>query len=180
MAKRKVLTKEENCGIIGSIKKGPIFAIDPGTYNCGYALMDTDTQSFVAGTIKPKSTANPVERLVYVSRELKLLMSAQELSDVVMETYYTQPGRGSNPNAIPQLRGVIIEYAVSNLGLTPIEVNASHARKVALGRGGDKETAHRMLRKSKWFKAITNNKELGPDALDAVILAIAAYTERIQ
>lgn len=180
MAKRKDLTNSEKCDIIGPINGGLILGIDPGTYNCGYAFLDTTNKAFSAGTITPKYNANAVERLVYVSAELKRIMSERKPAAIVMETYYPFQGRGKNPNAIPQLRGVIIEYAYSNLGLTVIEINASHARKVALGKGCDKEAAHALLRRTKWFKAIPNRKELGPDALDALVLAIAAYTERIR
>jgi Holliday junction resolvasome RuvABC endonuclease subunit len=178
--KRKSLTEPEKCGIIEEIKKGIIYAIDPGTYACGYSVLNTTTNILSAGTIKPKSSAKPIERLVFVAGELKRLMREAAPTHVVMETYYPFQGRGKNPNAIPQLRGVILEYAYSELGITPIEINASHARKIALGKGCDKETAHALLKRTKWYKDIPNRKELGPDALDAIVLAAAVFKERIK
>lgn len=149
-----------------------VLAIDPGTHIMGWAVYKPD-ELVEYGGIEVRAESE-ISRLAFLATEFDGLIKKYNPNVVAIEQYFTRSGQA--PTAVPKLIGYLL-ISSFRYGVVPIEINALHARKLALDKGYvRKEDAHEAFSKTKYY-----NKDITcPDALDAAILAIGGYKEHQQ
>jgi len=153
-----------------------ILGIDPGTINCGYAIISKDGRELKlceAGLIKIKSKILQ-EQIVEMVEGLDLIFSNHEISEVAIEDMFY----AFNPKSViklAQFRGAISLKILQKFGnfaeYTPLQV-----KKAVTGNGkAQKEQVAFMVKRLLGIK-----KEIKPlDITDAIAIALT-HSQRIK
>ena len=156
--------------------KKKILGIDPGTINCGYAIVEKDKGSvklIEAGLIKIK-TRILQEQIVEMTEGLDLIFSNHTIDEVSIEDMFY----AFNPKTViklAQFRGAISLKVLQNFGnfaeYTPLQV-----KKAVTGNGkATKEQVAFMVKRILCIK-----KEIKPlDITDAIAIALT-HAQRIR
>lgn len=153
-----------------------ILGIDPGTINCGYAIVEKDKSNIKlieAGLIKIK-TRILQEQILEMTEGLDLIFKNHKIDEVSIEDMFF----AFNPKSViklAQFRGAISLKVLQNFGnfaeYTPLQV-----KKAVTGNGkATKEQVAFMVKKLLGIK-----KEIKPlDITDAIAIAIT-HSQRIR
>ncbi|APW66894.1 crossover junction endodeoxyribonuclease RuvC [Poseidonibacter parvus] len=153
-----------------------ILGIDPGTRNCGYAVIEKingKTKLIEAGLIKIK-TKILQEQIVEMTEGFDLIFDKHEISEVSIEDMFY----AFNPKTViklAQFRGAISLKVLQRFGnfaeYTPLQV-----KQAVTGNGkADKEQVAFMVKKLLGIK-----KEIKPlDITDAIAIALT-HSQRIR
>lgn len=156
--------------------KKKILGIDPGTINCGYAIIEKDKGSIKlieAGLIKIKSRILQ-EQILEMTEGLDLIFSKHKIDEVSIEDMFF----AFNPKTViklAQFRGAISLKVLQEFGnfseYTPLQV-----KKAVTGNGkATKEQVAFMVKRLLGIK-----KEIKPlDITDAIAIAIT-HSQRIR
>jgi len=156
--------------------KKNILGIDPGTRNCGYAIVEKDGSNIrliEAGLIKIKTTILQ-EQIVEMTEGLDMIFSNHKIDEVSIEDMFY----AFNPKTViklAQFRGAISLKVLQEFGnfneYTPLQV-----KKAVTGNGkATKEQVAFMVRRLLGIK-----KEIKPlDITDAIAIAIT-HGQRIR
>jgi len=156
--------------------KRKILGIDPGTINCGYAIIEKDIRELKlceAGLIKIKSKILQ-EQIVEMMEGLDLIFSNHKIDEVAIEDMFY----AFNPKSViklAQFRGAISLKILQNFGnfaeYTPLQV-----KKAVTGNGkAQKEQVAFMVKRILGVK-----KEIKPlDITDAIAIALT-HAQRIK
>ena len=156
--------------------KKKILGIDPGTINCGYAIIEKEKSSvklIEAGLIKIK-TKILQEQIVEMTEGLDLIFSNHTIDEVSIEDMFY----AFNPKTViklAQFRGAISLKVLQNFGnfaeYTPLQV-----KKAVTGNGkATKEQVAFMVKRLLGIK-----KEIKPlDITDAIAIALT-HAQRIK
>ena len=156
--------------------KKKILGIDPGTINCGYAIVEKDgnsTKLIEAGLIKIK-TKILQEQIVEMTEGLDLIFSNHDINEVSIEDMFY----AFNPKSViklAQFRGAISLKVLQEFGnfseYTPLQV-----KKAVTGNGkATKEQVAFMVKRLLGIK-----KEIKPlDITDAIAIALT-HAQRIK
>ena len=156
--------------------KRKILGIDPGTINCGYAIVEKDKNSLKlieAGLIKIK-TKILQEQIVEMTEGLDLIFSNHKIDEVSIEDMFY----AFNPKSViklAQFRGAISLKILQNFGnfaeYTPLQV-----KKAVTGNGkATKEQVAFMVKRLLGIK-----KEIKPlDITDAIAIALT-HSQRLK
>jgi len=156
--------------------KKNILGIDPGTRNCGYAIIEKDGSNIrliEAGLIKIKTTILQ-EQIVEMTEGLDMIFSNHKIDEVSIEDMFY----AFNPKTViklAQFRGAISLKVLQEFGnfneYTPLQV-----KKAVTGNGkATKEQVAFMVRRLLGIK-----KEIKPlDITDAIAIAIT-HGQRIR
>lgn len=156
--------------------KKKILGIDPGTINCGYAVIEKDNRDLrlcEAGLIKIKSKILQ-EQIVEMVEGLDLIFSNHEISEVAIEDMFY----AFNPKSViklAQFRGAISLKVLQKFGnfseYTPLQV-----KKAVTGNGkAAKEQVAFMVKRLLGIK-----KEIKPlDITDAIAIALT-HAQRLK
>ena len=153
-----------------------ILGIDPGSKNCGYAILDKEKNSIKlieAGLIKIKTTIlqNQITELI---EGLDIVLKAHKIDQVAVEDIFF----AYNPKTVlklAQFRGALSLKILQDYGnfaeYTPLQV-----KKAVTGNGkATKEQVAFMVK-----KILKINKEIKPlDITDAMAVAIA-HSQRVR
>ena len=149
-----------------------ILGIDPGSHNCGYAIINGEKNNInliEAGLIKTKSV-NLKDQIIELISGLDIIFKSNKIDTVVVENIFY----AYNPKSVlklAQFRGVIICKVMQEFGnfyeYTPLQV-----KKSLTGNGkADKMQVSFMVRKILGIK-----NEIKPlDITDAIAIAIAHH-----
>ena len=153
-----------------------ILGIDPGTINCGYAIIQKDVKSvklIEAGLIKMK-TRDLQHQIVELIEGLDLIFSKHEISEVAIEDMFY----AFNPKSViklAQFRGALSLKVLQEFGnfaeYTPLQV-----KKAVTGNGkAQKEQVAFMVK-----RLLNIKKEIKPlDITDAIAVALT-HSQRIK
>ncbi len=153
-----------------------ILGIDPGTINCGYAVLEKEgskVKLIEAGLIKIK-TKILQEQIVEMTEGMDLIFKAHEINEVAIEDMFF----AHNPKSViklAQFRGAISLKILQNFGnfaeYTPLQV-----KKAVTGNGkAQKEQVAFMVKRLLGIK-----KEIKPlDITDAIAIAIT-HSQRLK
>jgi len=153
-----------------------ILGIDPGTINCGYAILDVINKKaklIEAGLIKIKSR-NLQEQIVEFVEGLDLILSKHDISEVAIEDMFY----AHNPKTViklAQFRGAMSLKILQEFGnfaeYTPLQV-----KKAVTGNGkSSKEQVSFMVK-----RLLNLKQEIRPlDITDAIAVAYA-HSQRIK
>ncbi len=156
--------------------KRKILGIDPGTINCGYAIVEKDKNNLKlieAGLIKIK-TKILQEQIVEMTEGLDLIFSNHKIDEVSIEDMFY----AFNPKSViklAQFRGAISLKILQNFGnfaeYTPLQV-----KKAVTGNGkATKEQVAFMVKRLLGIK-----KEIKPlDITDAIAIALT-HSQRLK
>ncbi len=156
--------------------KKKILGIDPGTINCGYAIIEKDRSNIKlieAGLIKIKTRVLQ-EQILEMTEGLDLIFSKHEIDEVSIEDMFF----AFNPKSViklAQFRGAISLKVLQVFGnfseYTPLQV-----KKAVTGNGkATKEQVAFMVKRLLGIK-----KEIKPlDITDAIAIAIT-HAQRIK
>lgn len=156
--------------------KVKILGIDPGTINCGYAIVQKEgnrIKLIEAGLIKIK-TKILQEQIVEMTEGIDLIFKAHEINEVAIEDMFY----AHNPKSViklAQFRGAISLKILQNFGnfseYTPLQV-----KKAVTGNGkAQKEQVAFMVKRLLGIK-----KEIKPlDITDAIAVAIT-HSQRLR
>ncbi|WP_419766386.1 MAG: crossover junction endodeoxyribonuclease RuvC [Arcobacter sp.] len=156
--------------------KKKILGIDPGTINCGYAVIEKDNRDLrlcEAGLIKIKSKILQ-EQIVEMVEGLDLIFSNHEISEVAIEDMFY----AFNPKSViklAQFRGAISLKVLQKFGnfseYTPLQV-----KRAVTGNGkATKEQVAFMVKRLLGIK-----KEIKPlDITDAIAIALT-HAQRLK
>ena len=160
---------------MNSLKK-KILGIDPGTINCGYAILEKEGRNLKlceAGLIKIKSKILQ-EQIVEMIEGLDLIFKNHDISEVAIEDIFY----AFNPKTViklAQFRGAISLKILQNFGnfaeYTPLQV-----KRAVTGNGkAQKEQVAFMVKRLLGIK-----KEIKPlDITDAIAIAYT-HSQRIK
>jgi len=149
-----------------------ILGIDPGTINCGYAILEVENNRpklIEAGLIKMKSRVLQ-EQIVEFVEGLDLITSRHEINEIAMEDIFF----AFNPQSViklAQFRGAITLKILQDFGnfdeYTPLQV-----KKAVTGKAkATKEQVAFMVK-----KILNIKKEIKPlDITDAIAVSITHY-----
>ena len=149
-----------------------ILGIDPGSHNCGYAIINGEKNNInliEAGLIKTKSV-NLKDQIIELISGLDIIFKSNKIDTVVVENIFY----AYNPKSVlklAQFRGAIICKVMQEFGnfyeYTPLQV-----KKSLTGNGkADKMQVSFMVRKILGIK-----NEIKPfDITDAIAIAIAHH-----
>lgn len=149
-----------------------ILGIDPGSHNCGYAIINGEKNNInliEAGLIKTKSI-NLKDQIIELISGLDIIFKSNKIDTVVVENIFY----AYNPKSVlklAQFRGAIICKVMQEFGnfyeYTPLQV-----KKSLTGNGkADKMQVSFMVRKILGIK-----NEIKPlDITDAIAIAIAHH-----
>ncbi|AXK49783.1 crossover junction endodeoxyribonuclease RuvC [Aliarcobacter trophiarum LMG 25534] len=153
-----------------------ILGIDPGTRNCGYAVIEKngrDLKLIEAGLIKIKTTILQ-EQIVEMTEGIDLIFKAYKIDEVSIEDMFY----AFNPKTViklAQFRGAISLKILQNFGnfaeYTPLQV-----KQAVTGNGkATKEQVSFMVKKLLGIK-----KEIKPlDITDAIAIALT-HSQRVK
>ena len=153
-----------------------ILGIDPGTKNCGYAVIEKsgrDLKLIEAGLIKIKTTVLQ-EQIVEMTEGIDLIFKTHKIDEVSIEDMFY----AFNPKTViklAQFRGAISLKILQNFGnfseYTPLQV-----KQAVTGNGkATKEQVAFMVKRLLGIK-----KEIKPlDITDAIAIALT-YSQRIK
>ena len=153
-----------------------ILGIDPGTKNCGYAVIEKsgrDLKLIEAGLIKIKSTVLQ-EQIVEMTEGIDLIFKTHKIDEVSIEDMFY----AFNPKTViklAQFRGAISLKILQNFGnfseYTPLQV-----KQAVTGNGkATKEQVAFMVKRLLGIK-----KEIKPlDITDAIAIALT-HSQRIK
>ena len=153
-----------------------ILGIDPGTKNCGYAVIEKsgrDLKLIEAGLIKIKTTVLQ-EQIVEMTEGIDLIFKTHKIDEVSIEDMFY----AFNPKTViklAQFRGAISLKILQNFGnfseYTPLQV-----KKAVTGNGkATKEQVSFMVKRLLGIK-----KEIKPlDITDAIAIALT-HSQRIK
>ena len=153
-----------------------ILGIDPGTKNCGYAVIEKsgrDLKLIEAGLIKIKTTVLQ-EQIVEMTEGIDLIFKTHKIDEVSIEDMFY----AFNPKTViklAQFRGAISLKILQNLGTfseyTPLQV-----KQAVTGNGkATKEQVAFMVKRLLGIK-----KEIKPlDITDAIAIALT-HSQRIK
>ncbi len=153
-----------------------ILGIDPGTKNCGYAVIEKsgrDLKLIEAGLIKIKTTVLQ-EQIVEMTEGIDLIFKTHKIDEVSIEDMFY----AFNPKTViklAQFRGAISLKILQNFGnfaeYTPLQV-----KKAVTGNGkATKEQVAFMVKRLLGIK-----KEIKPlDITDAIAIALT-HSQRIK
>lgn len=153
-----------------------ILGIDPGTRNCGYAVVEKsgrDLKLIEAGLIKIKTTILQ-EQIVEMTEGIDLIFKAHSIDEVSIEDMFY----AFNPKTViklAQFRGAISLKILQNFGnfaeYTPLQV-----KQAVTGNGkATKEQVSFMVKRLLGIK-----KEIKPlDITDAIAIALT-HSQRIK
>lgn len=153
-----------------------ILGIDPGTKNCGYAVIEKigrDLKLIEAGLIKIKTTVLQ-EQIVEMTEGIDLIFKNHKIDEVSIEDMFY----AFNPKTViklAQFRGAISLKILQNFGnfaeYTPLQV-----KQAVTGNGkATKEQVSFMVKRLLGIK-----KEIKPlDITDAIAIALT-HTQRIK
>lgn len=153
-----------------------ILGIDPGTRNCGYAIIEknkNDLKLIEAGLIKIKTTILQ-EQIVEMTEGIDLIFKAHEINEVSIEDMFY----AFNPKTViklAQFRGAISLKILQNFGnfseYTPLQV-----KQAVTGNGkATKEQVSFMVKRLLGIK-----KEIKPlDITDAIAIALT-HAQRLK
>ena len=153
-----------------------ILGIDPGTKNCGYAVIEKsgrDLKLIEAGLIKIKTTVLQ-EQIVEMTEGIDLIFSKHKIDEVSIEDMFY----AFNPKTViklAQFRGAISLKILQNFGnfseYTPLQV-----KQAVTGNGkATKEQVSFMVKRLLGIK-----KEIKPlDITDAIAIALT-HSQRIK
>ena len=153
-----------------------ILGIDPGTKNCGYAVIEKsgrDLKLIEAGLIKIKTTVLQ-EQIVEMTEGIDLIFKTHKIDEVSIEDMFY----AFNPKTViklAQFRGAISLKILQNFGnfseYTPLQV-----KQAVTGNGkATKEQVSFMVKRLLGIK-----KEIKPlDITDAIAIALT-HTQRIK
>lgn len=156
--------------------KKKILGIDPGTINCGYAIIEKDGRELKlveAGLVKIKSKILQ-EQIVEMIEGFDLIFNNHEINEVAIEDMFY----AFNPKSViklAQFRGAISLKVLQNFGnfseYTPLQV-----KKAVTGNGkAQKEQVAFMVKRLLGIK-----KEIKPlDITDAIAIALT-HAQRIK
>ena len=146
-----------------------ILGIDPGTINCGYAILDVTSKKpklVEAGLIKMKSRVLQ-EQIVELAEGLDLILSKHTINEVAIEDMFY----AFNPKSViklAQFRGAMSLKILQEIGnfseYTPLQV-----KKAVTGNGkSSKEQVNFMVR-----RLLNIKQEIKPlDITDAIAVAL--------
>ena len=153
-----------------------ILGIDPGTKNCGYAVIEKigrDLKLIEAGLIKIKTTVLQ-EQIVEMTEGIDLIFKTHKIDEVSIEDMFY----AFNPKTViklAQFRGAISLKILQNFGnfseYTPLQV-----KQAVTGNGkATKEQVSFMVKRLLGIK-----KEINPlDITDAIAIALT-HSQRIK
>ena len=153
-----------------------ILGIDPGTKNCGYAVIEKigrDLKLIAAGLIKIKTTVLQ-EQIVEMTEGIDLIFKTHKIDEVSIEDMFY----AFNPKTViklAQFRGAISLKILQNFGnfseYTPLQV-----KQAVTGNGkATKEQVSFMVKRLLGIK-----KEIKPlDITDAIAIALT-HSQRIK
>lgn len=156
--------------------KKKILGIDPGTINCGYAIIEKDGREIKlceAGLVKIKSKILQ-EQIVEMIEGFDLIFKNHSIDEVAIEDMFY----AYNPKSViklAQFRGAISLKVLQNFGnfheYTPLQV-----KKAVTGNGkATKEQVSFMVKRLLGIK-----KEIKPlDITDAIAIALT-HTQRLR
>lgn len=162
--------------MLGNYLKIKILGIDPGTINCGYAIIEKEGSKIKlieAGLIKIK-TKILQEQIVEMTEGVDLIFKGHEINEVAIEDMFF----AHNPKSViklAQFRGAISLKILQNFGnfaeYTPLQV-----KKAVTGNGkAQKEQVAFMVKRLLGIK-----KEIKPlDITDAIAIAIT-HSQRLK
>ena len=146
-----------------------ILGIDPGTINCGYAILDVTSKKpklVEAGLIKMKSRVLQ-EQIVELAEGLDLILSKHTINEVAIEDMFY----AFNPKSViklAQFRGAMSLKILQEIGnfseYTPLQV-----KKAVTGNGkSSKEQVNFMVK-----RLLNIKQEIKPlDITDAIAVAL--------
>jgi crossover junction endodeoxyribonuclease RuvC len=158
------------------VKRVKILGIDPGTKNCGYAVIEKigrDLKLIEAGLIKIKTTVLQ-EQIVEMTEGIDLIFKTHKIDEVSIEDMFY----AFNPKTViklAQFRGAISLKILQNFGnfseYTPLQV-----KQAVTGNGkATKEQVSFMVKRLLGIK-----KEIKPlDITDAIAIALT-HSQRIK
>ncbi len=158
------------------MKRVKILGIDPGTKNCGYAVIEKigrDLKLIEAGLIKIKTTVLQ-EQIVEMTEGIDLIFKTHKIDEVSIEDMFY----AFNPKTViklAQFRGAISLKILQNFGnfseYTPLQV-----KQAVTGNGkATKEQVSFMVKRLLGIK-----KEIKPlDITDAIAIALT-HSQRIK
>jgi crossover junction endodeoxyribonuclease RuvC len=158
------------------VKRVKILGIDPGTKNCGYAVIEKigrDLKLIEAGLIKIKTTVLQ-EQIVEMTEGIDLIFKTHKIDEVSIEDMFY----AFNPKTViklAQFRGAISLKILQNFGnfseYTPLQV-----KQAVTGNGkATKEQVAFMVKRLLGIK-----KEIKPlDITDAIAIALT-HSQRIK
>jgi crossover junction endodeoxyribonuclease RuvC len=158
------------------VKRVKILGIDPGTKNCGYAVIEKigrDLKLIEAGLIKIKTTVLQ-EQIVEMTEGIDLIFKNHKIDEVSIEDMFY----AFNPKTViklAQFRGAISLKILQNFGnfseYTPLQV-----KQAVTGNGkATKEQVSFMVKRLLGIK-----KEIKPlDITDAIAIALT-HSQRIK
>lgn len=153
-----------------------ILGIDPGSRNCGYALLEVEKGShniIEAGVIKIKSK-DLQEQMLELIESLDSILKDHKIDEVVLEDIFY----AHNPQTVlklAQVRGALMLWLLRGYGIvheyTPLQV-----KKALTGKAkADKTQVAFMVKKILGIK-----KEIKPlDVTDAIAIAIT-HSQRVR
>jgi len=150
-----------------------ILGLDISSASTGYCVFNNGRLSKSSlGTINPNSKLSYGERLKYFADELILLLQKHNPDKVIIEDIF----RGPNIitfKVLAMFRGVCFYTVFSTIGINPISIMPTAARKLANVGGITKEDGFKFVKKRYRFqkyKFDTHN-----DICDAIVLGLACH-----
>ncbi len=155
-----------------------ILGIDPGSINCGYALIQkTDAHNNIkylsSGRIVVSAKKDLYIRIKEIYSSLTEVISEYKPDEIVIEKIFFAKGTKS-ALSLGHIRGVVL-LAAALSGLPIYEYSALEVKKSVVGYGrADKNQVQKMVK-----EILGINNALSKDSADAVALALCHANSRI-
>jgi len=150
-----------------------ILGLDVSSVSTGYCVFNNGRiLKSSLGTINPDSKKTYGERLQFFVDELTLLLQKHKPDKVAMEDIF----RGPNIDTFKTLamfRGVAFYTVFKELGINPISIMPTAARKLVNADGVTKEDGFDLATKK--YKLSDYDFDTHNDITDAIILGLACY-----
>lgn len=154
-----------------------ILGIDPGTYHCGYGVIEIDKKKIVAaacGEINAGNEGDLAGKLVFIYHNVKRIISEYKPTAAAVETIFY----GKNVKSaftLGHARGVIM-LALAEAGLPVDEYSPREIKKAVVGNGNAaKEQVQFMVQRILNLK----NQTITPDSADALAVAMCKFHKHI-
>jgi crossover junction endodeoxyribonuclease RuvC len=153
-----------------------ILGIDPGSYNCGYGIIQVEKNKVIAagcGIIKISPSLPLAERLVKIYEDMNTIIEENKPDIAAVETIFY----GKNIKSaftLGHARGVIL-LALAGKGIDIVDFTPREVKKAVVGNGNaSKEQVEYMVQKILNLKLTHKLK----DASDALAVALCQFNKK--
>ena len=153
-----------------------ILGIDPGSYNCGYGIIQVEKNKVIAagcGIIKISTSLPLAERLVKIYKDINTIIEENKPDIAAVETIFY----GKNIKSaftLGHARGAIL-LALAEKGIDIVDFTPREVKKAVVGNGNaSKEQVEYMVQKILNIKLNHESK----DASDALAVALCQFNKK--